>query len=433
MPIFHKNRQNLQTAKTDKSQQILQDKTTETHSIFCQDLENAVEPKTKKSAFFAAKKSTPINKKHPQKNLTSNKTPTPAPRKKFLKIFAAASLALITCATTLLATAPFGTSTANAAAETNQNNTTQTSTSNGLITPQEDDPVLFKTEFGLTIKIGNAAVSTLSTSNLVGFPYFVADGYTWVIIGRSTTDFTDVITYESVNYYASEISNSPIINNAVVKDISSAAGNIISNEIQNDYCASTNGAMDIQLSTINTTSIQTNIEIPVGCVLCLLNEPIDSGGGASPEYFSYYTNAAHGWYCSTIKSVMDNYYTSNLLGIASFKTRIQARSITTSGYGVWYDEGMNVGGLHSVTQNNCYIFPLSKDGSFKYSNYLTAEQIKLSTNQWLSDSSSSGSYNVDNRYQYYYRNYIDTNGSPKSMTNNNSADYRPACVLKLTP
>ena len=32
------------------------------------------------------------------------------PRKKFLKIFAAASLALITCATTLLATTPFGAS-----------------------------------------------------------------------------------------------------------------------------------------------------------------------------------------------------------------------------------------------------------------------------------------------------------------------------------
>ena len=107
------------------------------------------------------------------------------PRKKFLKIFAATSLALITCATTLLATAPFSTSTANAAAATNLSNTSQTTSSLGL--DPENDPVVYTTESGLEIKYANA----LSNTNLAGYTYFTLGEYSgeklnWVIIGYNS-------------------------------------------------------------------------------------------------------------------------------------------------------------------------------------------------------------------------------------------------------
>ena len=61
----------------------------------------------------------------------------------------------------------------------------------GLITPQEDDPVLFTTDYGLDIKWGNSLISGTAdtTTGLNGFLYIQTnDGtknYYWCIIGQA--------------------------------------------------------------------------------------------------------------------------------------------------------------------------------------------------------------------------------------------------------
>ena len=92
-----------------------------------------------------------------------------------------------------------------------------------------------------------------------------------------------------------------------------------------------------------------------------------------------------------------------------------------------------ISNVFTVTQKNCYVFPLSYAGTFKYSNYLTADQIKLSSNQWLSD----GVQDI-NQYHaptdttlYYYKYYINELGKPVSMFSTETAGYRPAFELKL--
>ncbi|MBO5310009.1 MAG: hypothetical protein J6A98_02255 [Clostridia bacterium] len=302
-----------------------------------------------------------------------------------------------------------------------------------LIYPQEDDPVICMTDFGIEIKWSNTfSVDTFNSGNLLGFPYFVLDGYTWVVIGRSTTAFTDIITYKPISYYLNDSTISPKIYSGINKESNTPAGNATYNQIQTDYCATANGAYDIKLSSLNC--VKPNTEIDTGCVLCLANGVISSGIAANLVSMNYAWKSTNCWYNDSIKSVMDNYYTKSLLGLANIKTRIQPNSITTSGCGMQKNSsGLLSAEVFTVTQKNCYVFPLSYAGTFKYSNYLTADQIKLSSNQWLSD----GVQDINQCHAptdttlYYYKYYINELGKPVSMFSTETAGYRPAFELKL--
>ena len=112
-------------------------------------------------------------------------------QKKFLKIFAAASLALITCATTLLATTPFGSGTASAAAESEM--TAQENLAAGTLNLNPDtDPVIYTTSSGLEIKFHNwLANGQISSGGLTGFPYLTMASRNWIIIGRHSGLFSN--------------------------------------------------------------------------------------------------------------------------------------------------------------------------------------------------------------------------------------------------
>ena len=422
MPIFHKNRQNLQSAKTDKSQQILQEKTQENHLIFCQNLENAVEPKTKKTAFFATKKSTPINKKHPQKNLTSNQAQTPpAPRKKFLKIFAAASLALITCATTLLATTPFGAGTASAATNSNLSNNTQTTSPLGL--DPENDPVVFTTSSGIDIKYGGAGfpTGTLESSGLSGYAYVTMGGRNWVIIGQSENGFSSAF---AVQAYANGWATSQYA------DITSAAGNAMYSDL--NFLAFSEVYGDIP-GTISYTfpNVVATAELDQNELLCFCETSLTRMAFGSLPY----TNSA-------VKTYLTDYY-NNILTATERRSIVNKTLISTA----FYDTG-------NVSHNE-YLFLLAgtvsssnsafKNQTFKIDTYITTagkrvinEFSGIEKVYWLRTVASSTTSGNP------YVAQIDAGGQVSTATFNSGSTcsgcantgklqiVRPAFVLSLT-
>ena len=142
----------------------------------------------------------------------------------------------------------------------------------GLITPKEDDPVLFTTESGLEIKWGNTLPSTydkhLGSGNLTNFAYFTTnDGtktYTWVIIGAS-----DSLTLGNDYKYSQTSLLSDKNTTGIFKDY-------YDNNIFNNTPAGT--AIDAEKSKqLILDSVVQASEIPDGCVLCLANDIIETG------------------------------------------------------------------------------------------------------------------------------------------------------------
>ena len=456
MPIFHKNRQNLQSAKTDKSQQILQGQTTETHSIFCQDLENAVEPKTKKSAFSATKKSTPINKKHAQKNLTSTQALTPqAPRKKFLKIFAAVSLALITCATTLLATAPFGTGAASAAAAESEMTAQEKLAAGTLNLNPDTDPTIYTTESGLEIKFGGA---TLESGGLSGFTYFTMGEFTgtdkvtrpinWVIIGKSTSGFNTGLNLFS--FFQELVEEGP----AIPQDTVSAAGTAIQNDIFTPSDTVVGGAL-------NTSSLEkTTEEIPPGCVLVLsedtfeqtifMSTQVASAAGYSSNYISDYS-------CETgeLRVLIDSYCKENngtfssTLGFTQSEMRlIQKQFLKTA----WRNPDKVV----EQTIIPAYLFPMAsytcREGNYRadavseytsqnylvetyldaYRDVASSKAISSSTKAWWLRTGAYTSIASSSMTNHAYHMRYDGTVYVQEVNLVSSAPYaRPAFVMKL--
>ena len=397
MPIFHKNRQNLQSAKTDKSQQILQDKTTENHSNFCQNLENAVEPKTKKSAFFAAKKSTPINKKHPQKNLT----PTQSPRKKFLKIFAAASLALITCATTLLAVAPFGVgAAANAATNTNLSNNTQTTSPLGL--DPENDPVLFTTSSGLDIKFSSG---NLTSGALDGYGYFSMGSYdgelvNWVIIGCNSS--TSAPTEDTLQWFSSWYEGNKNLSFVeYLGDVTTPAGSAI----HDDSNAPKKQVM-YSLITSVTNAVENTTELFEGEFLCISEKVL-------------YNSTATATYAGSTMQLTINALYDNLNLTAFEQERIVPQTIVShyNYYG------------HLNTCENQYLFLLARSDqsasqNFGIETYLTTPEVRIAeTDYWLrTGTASSGNAHCQ---------FVNTVGNYSHVLYTNKKGIRPAMVIKL--
>ena len=377
-------------------------------------------------------------KKNNSKNSAQNEQDfyQKTPRKKYLKIFAAASLALITSATTLLATAPFGVGAAASAAATQ--NTTQTSTSNGLITPQEDDPVLFKTESGLDIKFGAA---TLTSGNLSGFPYFTTNvdavDYTWVIIGTSNASLSGTATSTSAQFSTWKNFNGLLqqefINNQF--ETNTPAGSAANNSINQDCLAYMNS---IYISSVGAVVV--NAEIPTNCVLVLANTITGTGvantsvGGLHRSGSNYYYNY-HSTYVGQLAQTLDAYYTNGSLGLLPIKDFIKPVSLVSSGrVGLTSDYAEWTWSSNTTTN---YIFTLSANNNFKWSTYLTQTQAKLDVTWWLRDGVNSTSYSSGNAgdnknyYTYPQKYYLNTSGVNSIANTNSGGGYRPAFCLSL--
>lgn len=358
-------------------------------------------------------------------------------KSRFFKIFSGLSLiTLITCGTTLLATTQFGVGVdANAAAGANINlsNNSQTTTNSGLITPQEDDPVLFKTESGLEIKWGNTTITTQigvgETTGMKGYCYFITnDGskdYVWIIIGKAT----DVNTKFPVDYIASNwIDSSDYFGNERNEfmgnqyENESPAGTIIYNELVS------------HLDRVIGNDIVSNSEIPSGSILCLANDAVATGvwnnTNKAVTYPYDYGTAYH--YNSTYSSqalgtAMNGYYTNGTFGLSNIKDKIVGVPITTtgrSGTDTW-----------TPITETLYVYPLAgkSEEKFFYSRYLATSHGLTSFSWWLRTNTGSIYHSHGSYMEYYYPTiyYVKPDGTISSTSCGSSLSHRPAFCLSL--
>ena len=327
-------------------------------------------------------------------------------KKKRLKIFAASGLALIMGAGVLCGCLiPMNSAQANTSKEDVY---TSSTSSTGLITPKEDDPVVFTTESGLEIKFGNLLITDLvSTSvpngSLKGFPYITTnDGthdYVWVVIG-----------------IGAGLDDSP--------------ASLAINESTNfDYFIKG----DILLSCTS--------EIPAGSVLCLANDIVATGvkntSACNAKYQGNTYYNYHSVFQGTMADAFLTYYTESAFGLGSIKESIiLMENISTYG-GIGHTEHVAGIGSFITDYTSNYIFTLSNgiDDSFYWGDYLFNKQnLSLSSTWWLRGGNSS-SYNSGGSqwwfYHYPYCHYVDSNGEIQEMGSDSTAGYRPAFVLKI--
>ena len=290
-------------------------------------------------------------------------------------------------------------------------------TEQGLITLHKNDPTLYTTESGIEIKFGLSSLdieTSLSTGNLQGFPYFTTSNgtttYTWVIIGQAEdkplgaskpasflfSNWTSLSEYYiNKNYFSNNI-----------LDTTTPAGSAIN---------SVSPSKSYVIDSTNFGDLTTNEEIPMGCVLALVNNII-----TTTYWNSTWENSSH-WFASTsnrIHSLCKGYATNDTFGFGTLLNSVQVSAVTQMGiYYQWSNQ--------TTAAANLKFFPLGTTGNdnFVYSNYLTNAQIKLSSKVW-----------GRTQYHEYATYYLDTNGSNQWMltnTTSNTAGVRPACVISL--
>ena len=309
-------------------------------------------------------------------------------RKKFLKIFAAASLALITCATTLLATAPFGTGDASAAANSNLSNNTQTTSTLGL--DHENDQIIYTTASGIEVKF-HENYRNITTPALSGYPYVTMGAYNgvpvnWVIIGVSTTMF-GLQEDEWSSYFEG----------------SSPAGLGVSNSNLKVACF------------MKFTNIVKNAEITEDCVL-LISETNLGNAGKGDDYAT-----------SELKSAMETLYNNTLNISQHYKDNIVSQTIHSSGVD---SKGY---GIFSETQN-AYFFPLAWGNTaqeFLYETYFTSTSMSIS---YDFNTTTASVWRLRSDSNYNCGQVVKANGTlVNASANNNTTLYgvRPACVFRL--
>ena len=276
-------------------------------------------------------------------------------KRKFLKTFSFTSLALLMGIAGTMAFAPIGTTTTPIA------NASEISTeSGGLITPKKDDPVIYTTESGLKIYAGKATVI-----NKIPTPF--GSGFGNPNTNLKTFPYLVTLNGSTVYYWTiiGQSNSGPVFTYA-----NDPASKAISAEV--------------------IASIKSNTEIPSGCILVLANNIVGST--------AYSTNYGRG--------DLSTRYSLESLGLSSLN--IQTTSITRREWdGTNYSVSAKLFSLGGVT------------ASFKYTNYLTTDQFKISSNVWTGDS-----------YSGYVAGYITTSGG--FSTTGGTCGDRPAFVLKIT-
>ena len=339
-------------------------------------------------------------------------------KSKLFKTISFSSLALLMGIAGTMAFTPLGASPNNLAKASEM---VESTTEQGLITPKKDDQVIYTTESGLEIKWGNAMPKSFSgtlpnqSGYLRGFPYFTTQAgsttYEWVILGFNIVDFeSPVMTWEQVlgSNFNFE-SNSP-------------AGQAIAREILFHFMVANASQSD--------TVMKNNTEIPHGSFLVLSNKVLESGAyntvvNSSGSYKSgSYTGN------EDIAKAMEAYYMNGSWGLSQIKDSIDLVSLST------YTNIYNAGWVTQTTSK--HIFPLASHASsnFYYGNYLTLEQMKLTsksvtTYQWLRGNQGGRS---NSNYSFATTVLYDSSIDPcvvGSAWVHESHGYRPAFCLKV--
>ena len=354
-------------------------------------------------------------------------------KKKIVKILAAGGLAIFMGVGTLCGVliSPMNSAHANMGASSAANlagvaQSPDRAQSESLITPKEDDPVIFTTESGIEIKYGNAL-----TGNLAGFPYFVTnDGttdYYWVIIGA----------HSKVNGVSLQVVPD---NPENYLEMDSPAGKAIAKDnllIWRMVSGNDDGSgVSSGLASVNPKS-----ELLSGQVLCLANTAVATGvknnsvGNSVPVMVAGQNSGIsivvyRSTYTGNMATTLDGY--TSKFGLDAISSCIQTVSLTTTG--VMYGTGV------TTTTSSHKIFTLSgvSTDSFYYLDYLTETQASTGATWWLRGGNSTSHDGVlttqilNKKNGGYYGQYVNESGGISTASvSSNTAGYRPAFVLKL--
>ena len=376
-------------------------------------------------------------------------------KNKALKTFGFTSLALLMGAAGMFAFAPLGTSPNNLASASEIE--TATIETGGLIVPKADDPVIYTTESGLEIKYGNitpivlgggnekSSFENMPSGNLNGFPYFTTQSgsatYSWVIIGRNSGISSNIIdvSYDTLANWRAKTTESPTYKNffeSTYETYSPAGALITNHNVLNDFTA-----RKFEEIYSNFSSLKTNdAEIPAGCVLVVSNDCVATGAynitrgtyyGSGAGVAGYrYSSTYYG--DETIAVAMENYYKNKNFGLDKVYNKIQTRTVST--YSYYLDES-NTGHALKTFSTTVHLFPfgMNSSSSYYWANYLTANQVKCSTNQWVRGRVDTTDEFTGTGPYYMQSSTLNASGNyENAYVNSTTVGYRPAFVLKIT-
>ena len=319
-------------------------------------------------------------------------------KKKHLKIFAASSLALIMSAGVLCGVlAPVGATSASSAANlAGVAQSPDRAQSESLITPKEDDPVIFTTESGVEIKYANS----LSNSNLAGYTYFTMGKYI-----RSTTNVTYNINWVIIGYdpsverFVGDFSGDLYQNAGLVQGGFSQTSTI-------DHTPAGN-AIAREMYAISSLA-KPNDEIGDGCVLCFSQLALASNAFGSNNNYKD----------SDLQTFMINLYENNLNLEVWQKNMI-----------VPQDLKQTFGASSSSEVKQQYFFPLSARGEkFDIHYYLNDQSLRIAYSMIDNTASAYWLRSGQSGSQYAF---VDETGYTGWGGTYNLSGVRPAFVLKL--
>lgn len=304
----------------------------------------------------------------------------------------------------------------------------------GLITPKEDDPVLFTTESGLEIKFANASYSSsVDSGNLAGLPYLktydssTSTYYTWVVIGQG---FTQTVSEKA----SAEIVGDEELAKEVVQSMFTNGNHPAGLAILSEY---------LGYATYNS-------EIPSGSVLCIANDIITSCAYNVSVYNDGYSygnrRMYHSTYVGTLSDTLEGYYNDKMLGLSSFidSGKILSVELRSGGmYNTGFTSNNGPGTAHyeyREVEYTRHIFTLSGNGNFLYSTYFEKYSPACSSTWWLRSSyeqtMSSNTYETIGGYRAAHFlprcHAIDIEGALITERAHTEYGVRPCFVLKLT-
>ena len=372
-------------------------------------------------------------------------------RKRIIKIVGASTLAIMMGASVLCGVLilPMNSAQANTSGATSAANGANLSVSSqsggatsnavvntqqeGLITPSEDDPVLFTTESGLEIKFANASyLNSLASGNLAGLPYLktydatTSTYYTWVIIGQS---FTQTVSEKA----SAEIVGDEELAKEVVQTMLTTGNNPAGLAILSEY---------LGYATYSS-------EIPSGSVLCIANDIITSCAYNVSVYNDGYSygnrRMYHSTYVGTLSDTLEGYYNDKSLGLSSLIDSGKILSVELQSGGMYNTgfTGNNGSGIvyyeYREVEYTRHIFTLSGNGNFLYSTYFKKYSPVCSSTWWLRSSyeqsvGNAGYETIGGLRATHFLPYchaIDSEGELITGRANTEYGARPCFVLKV--
>ena len=310
-------------------------------------------------------------------------------RKKFTKIFACTSLALITCATTLLAVNPFTPQTARASTQPEQQDV--------FNLHPETDPVIYTTESGLDIKV---SLAIDANGVFTGYTYFTMGTYggadvNWVIIGRhsettSGTSMGSSFSSPLANFFSnsSPVSAVNIKNwiNTCYENVSPQGSAIKADMGTDPIVVDQESSYSLNI-TLSSKEKVNDTDLEPGEVLCMSQKSV--GTAFHPD--GAYENSA-------LQTYMNNLFISNLNLTDDQKAIVVPKTVITN----------------NSYSYLCCLFPLAWGNStcnFNFSSYLSYTtqagngygfrgSSRLA--QWYVDRSSGGGGNTYSSFEVVY-------------------------------